>query len=372
MADRPLKIGFVAERMLRGFGVDLVIDRVASGLAAAGHEVTVYASVTDDTYPDSGYRFRQIPTRTSPFFPRYDLAASRHLRLLNREGNDLYFIETFPFFSYLPWLKAPAVAVDHGISSTEGFPLKVRANFAYVKLMQQRLYFRSARRIVTVSEYLKTLLPEGLRPRTRVIYNGADHYPWAEDGAGEKLRRQLGVKPGEVLLLYVGRLSSADQPYKGTAELAEMARRLRRANPKLRLLMVGFGGQRERNWLEKTGALVITNAPAQQMPAIYSACDVYVTASRWEGFDLPVVEAQSFGKPVAALDIGAHPEVMEPGVTGLLAASLGELEDAIGRLGAEPQLRAGMGAAARELAARFTWERAVGQYLELAEEVTRG
>jgi len=358
--------------MLQGFGVDLVVDQVAEGLAAAGHEVTVYASVSDDTFEAEGYNLKLIPTRTSPFFPRYDLAAARHLRFLNHEGNDLWFIETFPFYSYLPWLKAPAVAVDHGVSSTEGFPIKIRANFAYVKGMQQRFYFRSARRIVTVSEYLKTLLPAVLRERVRVIYNGADHYARPAEGAGARLRKELGVKPDEVLMLYVGRLSSADQPYKGTAELAEMARRLRREDPKLRLLMVGFGGQREENWLGRTGALVITNAPAEQMPAIYSASDMYLTASRWEGFDLPLVEAQSFGKPVAALDIGAHPEVVNKGRSGLLAGSLAELEAAARRLAGDPGLRAEMGRAAAGFAERFTWKRAVDEYLDLAEELTGG
>lgn len=361
-----MRIGFITERMLRGFGVDLVVDRVASGLAAHGHEVTVYTSVSDSTLDTGSYRLRMIPTRASSFFPRYELSAQRHLPFLNREENDLYFVETFPFFSLLPLLKKPVVAVDHGISSTEGFPAKIRVNFAYVRRTQP-LYLRSARRIVTVSEYLKSTFPASLQEKTTVIYNGADHYLTGGDGAS--LRRQLGVGDDDVLLLYVGRLSSADQPYKGTAELSEMFRLLRRELPFVKLLMVGFGGERERRWLERQGALVLTNAPAEQMPDIFSACDIYVTASRWEGFDLPVVEAQSFGKPVVALDIGAHGEVVDRDRSGFLAGDLGELAAAVRRLAADPGLRARMGEAALEHAGSFTWSRAVERYQQLLEEV---
>ena len=70
-----------------------------------------------------------------------------------------------------------AIAVDHGVSDTRGFPLGIRANFAFVELSQQRWYFRYAPRIVTVSGWLREQLPAGLHDRTVPIHNGADHYP---------------------------------------------------------------------------------------------------------------------------------------------------------------------------------------------------
>lgn len=368
-----MRIGFLTERMLRGFGVDLVIDQLAQGLAARGHQVTVYASVSDGSYAADTYRVKLIPTATSSFFPRYDVAAQRHLSFLNSEGPDAWLVHTFPFFALLPRLKAPSIAVEYGVSSTAGFPAKIRANFAYVKFMQERVYLRGARRIVTISEYLKRQLPPGLAGKASVIYLGADHYQRQSAGAGgEALRKQLGVGEKDILMLYIGRLSSADQPYKGTAELAELGRVLAGEDKRLRLLMVGFGGQREQNWLEKTGAQVITNAPAEQMPAIYTACDIYVTASHWEGFDLPLVEAQSFGKPVVALDIGAHPEVMADGESGLLAADLDGLGQALRRLASNDDLRTRMGEAARGVAERFKWKTTVTAYEQLIKEVVDG
>ena len=48
----------------------------------------------------------------------------------------------------------------------------------------------------------------------------------------------------------------------------------------------------------------------KELPYYYAACDVYATASLWEGFDMPLVEAQACGKPVVAFDIGPHKELI--------------------------------------------------------------
>ena len=51
-----------------------------------------------------------------------------------------------------------------------------------------------------------------------------------------------------------------------------------------------------------------------QLPYYYAACDIYTTASLWEGFNLPAAEAQACGKPVVAFSICSHPEVVKKGV----------------------------------------------------------
>jgi len=50
------------------------------------------------------------------------------------------------------------------------------------------------------------------------------------------------------------------------------------------------------------------------LPCYYAACDLYVTASLWEGFNLPIAEAQACGKRVVAFNIGSHPEVVKNGI----------------------------------------------------------
>ena len=52
----------------------------------------------------------------------------------------------------------------------------------------------------------------------------------------------------------------------------------------------------------------------KDLPYYYAACNVYVTASLWEGFNLPAAEAQACGKPVVAFDIGPHKEIIKKGI----------------------------------------------------------
>jgi len=58
--------------------------------------------------------------------------------------------------------------------------------------------------------------------------------------------------------------------------------------------------------------------PDDEIPAYYAACSVYATATLWEGFDLPLAEAQACGRPVVAFNLGPHPEVVIEGKTGYL------------------------------------------------------
>ena len=136
--------------------------------------------------------------------------------------------------------------------------------------------------------------------------------------------------------------------------------------------MVGYGGPRESGWLEAQGIIAVRDAPAELMPAVFGFCDIYVTASRWEGFDLPLAEAQSFGKPVVALDAGAHPEVVADGKSGFLVNGMEELTRAVEALATDPEMRAFMGRAALEQAERFKWENAVTAYERVLGEVTGG
>jgi glycogen synthase len=101
-------------------------------------------------------------------------------------------------------------------------------------------------------------------------------------------------------------------------------------------------------------------------------CEIFVGPSRYESFGLVFLEAMMFGKPVVGCRIGGMREVIDEGVTGLLAAP-GEaqsLRTAISTLLADPEKRAAMGQAGRaRFIENYTRDKLAERTLELYREV---
>jgi glycogen(starch) synthase len=101
-----------------------------------------------------------------------------------------------------------------------------------------------------------------------------------------------------------------------------------------------------------------------QLRGLYNACDILVAPSRFESFGLMLVEGMMFGKPVIGCRAGGMVEVVEEGVTGLLAepGDVASLEACLVRLIEEAQLRQQFGSAGRARYERsFTAERMTGE-----------
>ncbi len=364
-----MNIGLVTERMLTGFGVDLCVDQLAAGLVRRGHRVTVYCSVADHTYQDRPYRLRITPVRATKLFPLMDRRGRSWARLFDHEGLDVLEIHSFPFFSAIPRLTTPVVAVDHGVSSTAGMPLWLRTDFAYVRWTLYHRYLPRATRLVTISEFLRHRMPGRLAERAAVVPWGSEHY-WrpVEPDQALAYRRSRGITDDQVLALYVGRLNHKGQPYKGVAELLQHHRALREEGLPVGLLCIGYGSQEDIRAVAAAGGIAVLSAPAAEMALAYCAADLFVTCSRWEGFGLPLLEAQRFGRPAVAYAAGAHPEIAVAGETALLVGSPEQFREAWRSLVTDPERRRAMGAAAARHAASYTWERAVEAHERILAE----
>ncbi len=72
-----------------------------------------------------------------------------------------------------------------------------------------------------------------------------------------------------------------------------------------------------------------------------------------ESLSRVLIEASALGIPIAAMNTGGTPDIVEDQSTGLLSATPEELAGDVRRLAADEGLRGRLGAAARERAQRF-------------------
>lgn len=110
-----------------------------------------------------------------------------------------------------------------------------------------------------------------------------------------------------------------------------------------------------------------------QVPELISKASLLVVPSRWEeAFGLVTLQAAQMGRPVVASRMGATPEIVVHGETGLLFENenVEEFADALASLLSTPERMAAMGECARSRAAtEFGFDRYVDRYLQVFASV---
>lgn len=111
--------------------------------------------------------------------------------------------------------------------------------------------------------------------------------------------------------------------------------------------------------------------PDSDLPAFYASALTYVTTSLYEGFGLPVLEAMAYKCPVVVSDVSSLPEIAgKAGIyidpTDVKSIEKGLLTAVTEKDTAKGKKRVTVGLSQ---VAKFTWEKAATQTLEVLEEV---
>jgi glycosyltransferase involved in cell wall biosynthesis len=172
-------------------------------------------------------------------------------------------------------------------------------------------------------------------------------------------KRDAGAYPGEVKVLYAGRLTEE----KGVGLLADAFLRARDRDPRLHLLLAG-GGPEEGALRERLGsdASFLGWLDREQLARAYASADIFLFCSRTDTYGQVVVEAQASGLPVIAVAEGGPLSLIDDGHTGLLCpADADSLAGAVARLAASPFLRERIARAGLAEARARTWDSAFAQ-----------
>ncbi|MFN8535182.1 MAG: glycosyltransferase family 1 protein [Dehalococcoidia bacterium] len=172
-------------------------------------------------------------------------------------------------------------------------------------------------------------------------------------------------------LLYVGTL----EPRKGIDTLVDALALLEGRLPLVLAGQRGWYWDRVASRIARHGladrVVRLDYVPDADLPALYSAAEVFVYPSRYEGFGLPVLEAMACGAPVVTTTAASLPEVA--GEAAVLAApdDAATLAASIARLLDDRTLAAALAGRGQARAATFTWERTARATLAVYEAVLR-
>jgi D-inositol-3-phosphate glycosyltransferase len=207
-----------------------------------------------------------------------------------------------------------------------------------------------------------------------VVLPGVDLQAFHDRGRAAA-RTELGYRPDDLVVLFVGRI----QPLKAPDVLVRAAAELARLDPGLgaRLRLVFCGGPSGTGAEHPTALADLAaslGVPATFHAATgrdhlrrqYVAADLVAVPSHSESFGLVALEAQACGTPVLAADVGGLPKAVADGRSGLLVAGHepGSWARAMRTLLADEALRTRLAGGARRHAESLSWDRTVTGLLD--------
>ena len=212
-----------------------------------------------------------------------------------------------------------------------------------------------------IASDLRNRAPELAHTRMELIPNPVDIAQLRADAA--RSPRPLG----EPYALYLGKLA----PNKGTANLLQVADSAGLPWP---LVVAGDGPDRGALEAEaiRAGRNVRFTGWVERHDAIawLAHASLLIFPSRGpESLSRVLLEASALGIPMAAMNTGGTPDIVEDEVTGLLSLTPEELASDVRRLVQDDALRARLGEAARTRAARFDSATVVGRIERLYQEL---
>ncbi|MBC8030917.1 MAG: glycosyltransferase family 4 protein [Pyrinomonadaceae bacterium] len=370
-----LKILQISSAQSLGGGERHLVDLV-EGLVERGHQVDLALrpnSPLIDELRSSGKKgLAKVKVTTLPLRNSLDAFSARALAKLVRQ-NQIQIVHAHMARDY------PLAA--YAVRGNKGARLIVTRHVLFPLSRLHRVTLAKAARIIAVSKAVATQVradavaaPE----RISVILNGIDASKFENASVRfhrERFLASWGLPENSLLIGTVGELTAL----KGHEEFLRAAAEVRKQFPRSHFVIAGTDSSREnknRAFLEKLiKELELTDHVrlvgwVEDLPQLYCALDVFVSASHTESFGLAITEAMASGTAVVATETEGAREIIQPGETGLLVpvGDVAALATATTGLLEDESQRGRLGTAAQQaVAAQFSVERMV----EETEEIYR-
>lgn len=290
-----MKVAFLTTFFVGEYGVTRVIAAQMPLLSKAGHRVDLYACFLDRALVPEGVSAVRVPTHFKGL-----------KECLQRGGYDVIIACTEQFFSLqAQWkLDAITIAYEHGYIPVElTIPEERESHRRMIDERIQKIY-PAFSYVVTISKYAVDYIRW---PKAFVLYNGADHFETAFAKTAGSEGRPSCNEEGPIRVLAVSRYREVEWLGKGLDDLCRLKKEL---GDRVEITIVGGGDEKTGERLKEAGILALgVIRDASEMHRMYCSCDVLLSFSRCEMFNLPLAEAGFAHKPGYALNVCAHPEI---------------------------------------------------------------
>jgi len=319
-----MKIAILTQPFSAFSGIDRVVELQAEEFNKKGHEITIFCLKAGMKSEDA--KIIELGMPSNPTLERiYRLLFFFDRKKIKKYGEilknyDLVISHFYP----MNWLAIHSkkkygrkwIYHNHGVSTPNLFKNPIERTYLEIFRILNNYTIKKSNKAVSISKYLKEVLKKETGIESKVIYDKIDKKRFYEGISGEEVRKKYNLD-NEPICLYVGRIS----PHKGIHLLIQSFNKVLKKIPEARLMIVGkktFSGYAKKlenlkKQINSKNIIFTGFVSDEELPHYYAACNIYTTATLWEGFDLPVVEAQALKKPVIAFDIGPHKEVIKNG-----------------------------------------------------------
>ncbi|MHA1377724.1 MAG: glycosyltransferase family 4 protein [Candidatus Helarchaeota archaeon] len=217
-----------------------------------------------------------------------------------------------------------------------------------------RFILDKADRIIAINKYLKYMAKQYVLKNIDVLPNFVDTKTFRRKNKNFiiEFKRKFGITD-EIIMLMVSRLVST----KGIDVVIRLFSQINREFPFTRLMIIGEGPEKKnlikltKNLKLKDKILFLGKISNENLPIYYSACDLFILPSSYEGQPTVILEAMACESPIISYSVGGIPELIKSGVNGFLAPKndVATLKSKIIELISNPRLRAEMGKNGRNI-----------------------
>ena len=293
-------------------------------------------------------------------------------------GSDLIVSHLAPHaFPVLDIIRSkPLVEHFHGPWALEGRFAKLPARRVALRLVQEKMVYGRAARIIVLSRSFGDVLERDYRisaSKIRVIPGGVDLARFASTGSKSDARDELGLSQGRPIVFCVRRL----EPTKGLDRLLDAIALVVGRVPDVLLAIAGNGSlggalaRRVRDLGIERNVTFVGKVDDRRLALLYRSADFSVVPSEaWEGFGLVCLESFAAGTPAMVTPVGGLPEAVSPLEPALVFANaqtdgiaVGMTEALLGTRRLPPS------AACLEYASEFSWANIARRVEDVYREV---